>query len=58
MTVSGVSPSALNLNPIATAAKAPVAPASQAAKPAAPPAMKQATDSDGDNDRSGINVKA
>jgi hypothetical protein len=58
MTVSSVFPSVANLHPIATAAKSPVTQASQAAKPTVPPATQPAADSDGDQDRSGINVKA
>ncbi len=58
MTISSVSPAAANLQPAATANKAPAAQAQPVAKPA-PAAIKPAADTDGDRDgSSGIDVRA
>jgi len=55
MSISNVSPAATNLHSPQPASK-PVQP-QNGIKPAVPPVVK-AADSDGDRDRSGINVKA
>jgi len=59
MSISSVSPTiASSINP-AAAAKPPATPVQQASNPPAPPAVKAASDSDGDNDGSGrVDVKA